>query len=754
VLENALVEKEQLCSAVYYNSEDRPKTEISFTLTSVATEKLAQVEARFFEVLRAHMDDKLDMAYMVDCIRRSVRTWKFATERSATSFTQFAITDFLYGKRDGSTLKDVASLREYEHLETWTEAQWRDFIKKWISEAKHVSILGVPSAELSKKLKADEEARVAEQRKRLGEEGLKDLEDKLEKAKAENDKEIPKKLLADFKVPGVDSIHFFDTITARSGSALKAGHPNNRIQKIIDSDHSAQPPFLHFEHISSNFVRISLLIATQSIPIELRPLLSIYLEAFFKLPVNRNGKHVEFEQIVMELERDTVGFSIDCGYSAGNSEEMCISFSVEPDKYETAVKSIQELLSKTVFTQERLAAITTQLLSDVPESKRSGNGMLQSISTMTHYAPGAVNRAGDTLVKALYLKRIKKLLGTDPDAVISQLERIRKSLIAFENFRVLIVGDIEKLPKPVSTWPILTNGLDTSKDLKPIVQRLEVLSEAGKDPGNLTYIVPMATIDSSFALSVAKGPSSYDDPKLPALMVATEYLNSVEGPLWVAVRGTGLAYGANVGSSIPSGWVRFSIYRSPNAYRAFEISKKLVEDFVSGQTPLDDLALEGAISGIVVGFADEQYTMSAAAQLSFVRQVYRQLPEDWNEKMLKMVREVGFEEIKDAMKTFILPLFTPEKANIFVTCATVMEEVNATTRTGYAQADPMQSIKTGFESSGFSPKIKTLADFQDDYGLQADGDEQDDQDENDEDDNEESDADDADEAGTALRGLK
>jgi Zn-dependent M16 (insulinase) family peptidase len=68
----------------------------------------------------------------------------------------------------------------------------------------------------------------------------------------------------------------------------------------------------------------------------------------------------------MELERDTVGFSIDCGYSAGNSEEMCISFAVEPDKYETAVKSIQELLSKTVFTQERLAAITTQLLSDVP----------------------------------------------------------------------------------------------------------------------------------------------------------------------------------------------------------------------------------------------------------------------------------------------------------------------------------------------------------------------------------------------------
>jgi Zn-dependent M16 (insulinase) family peptidase len=676
VLENSLVEKENLCSAVYYNSEDRPKTEVSFTLTSVATEKLADVEARFFEVLRSAMDEKLDMAYMTDCIRRNVRTWKFATERSAVSFTTFAITDFLYGKRDGSTLKDVASLKEYDELEIWTEDQWRAFIKKWISDAEHVSILGVPSAKLAKKLKEDEEARIAEQRKKLGEKGLKELEKKLKEAKAENDREIPKKLLADFKVPGVDSIHFFDTITARSGSALKAGHPDNRIQHVVDSDKADKPPFLHFEHILSNFIRVRVLITTQSIPIELRPLLSIYLEAFFKLPVDRDGKHIEFEQVVMELERDTVGFDIECGFDAGNSEDLCIAFSVEPDKYDAAAKSIRELMSKTVFTTERLTAITTQLLSDVPDSKRSGNGMLNAVFSMIHYAPDAVNRARSTLVKALYLKRVKKALTTDPEAVISQMERIRTSLVGLDNFRVLVIGNIEKLPKPVSTWELLTEDLDADKQLKPIVKRIEVLSEAGQYPGKLTYVVPMPTIDSSFAMSVAKGPSSYDDPKLPALMVATAYLNSVEGPLWVAVRGTGLAYGANVGASIPTGWVKFSIYRSPNAFRAFEVSKKLVEDFVSEKTPLDDLALEGAISSIVVDFADEQQTMSSSALLSFVRQVYRELPSDWNEKMLKMVRKVGFEEIREAMKTFILPLFTPGQANVVVTCAPVLEEVS------------------------------------------------------------------------------
>ena len=300
--------------------------------------------------------------------------------------------------------------------------------------------------------------------------------------------------------------------------------------------------------------------------------------------------------------------------------------------------------------------------------------MTGSAAMMTNTAPEAIGRARDTLVKALYLKRVKHLLQLDPDMVICQLEEIRRAICQLSNFRVLVIANVEKLKNPVSSWEILATGHDTSQPLAPIDTRLERLSDAGKHPGNLAYIIPMP-IDSSFAYTVGKGPATLQDPQVPALMVAISYLDAVEGPLWTAVRGTGLAYGTYFSRAINSGHVTYSIYRSPDAFKAFAASKDVLEKFISGETSFDNLALEGAISSIVLEFANGQSTMSAAAQESFVRQVIRDLPNDWNDVILKRVRNVDVEEIKKAMKNILLPALTPESANLFITCAAVMQEV-------------------------------------------------------------------------------
>lgn len=677
VLENTLVEKEQLTSAVYYSTDDRPSIEIRFTLTSVATEELAKVEQRFFEVLKEAMEKEIDMEYMHECIQRHVRSWKFATEVSASSFSEYVISDFLYGKRDGSTLLQVATVKEYDELKKWTDGQWRGFINKWIAEAPHTSILGVPSAKLAEKLKTDEEARVEAQKKKLGEEGLKKLEERLEKAKAENDKEIPKDMLAQFKVPGTESIHFVNTTTARSGAALTAGHPDNRYQQKVDADGSDLPLFIHFEHVPSNFAQINLAISAETVPVQLRPLIAVYMESYFTLPLTRGGKTIDFEQVVVELERDTVGYNMNGAAAVGNMELLRISFQVEVEKYSTAIEWIRELTWNTILDVERLKATTTRLLADVPDSKRSGDNMLRAVNSMTHFTEESMVRARSALVKGLYLKRTKRLLESKPEVIVARVEEIRKSLFRFENFRILVVADLEKLNKPVSSWKPFVEGLDTSAPLGKMVKRAERLSDAGKNPGKLTYIVPMRTIDSSFSYATAKGPDSYDHPKLPALLVAMAYMNAVEGPLWVAVRGTGLAYGTSFGYSIDTGAVHFDVYRSPNAHRAFTASKKIVEDFLSGAEQFDAMMLEGAISSIVVSFANEQATITDAAVGSFIRQVVRGLPSDYNEKMLKKVREISVDEIKDVLQSVIMPLFTPGKANIIVTCAPILDEVSS-----------------------------------------------------------------------------
>lgn len=291
-------------------------------------------------------------------------------------------------------------------------------------------------------------------------------------------------------------------------------------------------------------------------------------------------------------------------------------------------------------------------------------------------SPTSIGRARGTLARALYLKRILRLLNTSSETIISQLTSIRSHLAQHSNFRVLVIANVEALPKPVSSWKILTSHLDTSQPLIPLESRISRLTPTGLSPGSSAYIIPLPTIDSSFAVANSHGPSSLLDPCVPALMVALSYLDAVEGPLWTSVRGTGLAYGVSFSRSTESGHLYFEVYRSPNAFAAFSASKSVIEGFVSGKTEFEALALEGAISGIVLGIASGQASMASAAQGSFIRQVIRGLPADWNELILERVRAVKVSEIKDVMRDVVLPIFGSATSNLIVTCGPIMEEVS------------------------------------------------------------------------------
>ena len=719
ILDNTLVEKEQLASVVSFYTEDRVQSVILFALSSVETERLEEVEQRFFEVLKEAASKPLDMTFMKDCITVERRQAKFYAETSAQSFTDPIIKDFLFGDRDGTSLQnDLSTLKDFDTLETWKDDQWRNYINKWFSEAHHVTVLGKPSSALSKKLKSEEKARLAARKKELGEEGLKQLKEKLAAASAENDREIPRDLLERFKVPSTESVHFADTITARSGAARKMGHLDNAIQHIIDKEESDLPIFIHFEHIQTNFAHVSLLVSTEQVPIHLKPLLSIYMETFFALPMLRDGKRLEFEQVVMELDRDTVNYHMDSGRELGNSEAIKLGLQVEVEEYGTAIRWLRDLMFSSIFDLERIATTTQRLLAEIPVEKRSGNDMMQAIDEMIITTPASTTRARCTLVRALYLKHIKQELKKDPDTIMAQIEELNAALWQPSNFRVLVIANIEKLKNPVSAWSTLVSGLDNSKPLTPLESRLSLLSDLGKNPGNTAYIIPLPTIDSSFALASAKGPSSYEDPVIPALMVATSYLNATEGPLWTAVRDTGLAYHSSLRQHIEAGQISLDIYRAPNANNAYLAIKNAIESYATGKTVIDHLALEGAISSIVLDFANGEATLASAAQISFVRQVVRGQGKDFPKRMLEKVRAVSVDAVREAMKEIIMPLFDPAKSILVVTCAPIMQE----------------ELVRGFSEVGLKPEVKALADFQDDYGFkgndaieEGEGDEQEDE---------------------------
>lgn len=676
ILENIMVEKEELASSVGYWWDARPNSVIWFQPSGVATEKLAHVEKRLFELLDDVASGPLNMEYMLNCLKRERRQIKFQAESSGSFYANGVIKDFLFGKKDGSTLRDLGTIKEYDILEKWPEQEWKDFLKKWFTDAPHISILGRPSKELAETIKANEEARLAARKTELGPDGLSKLADKLKLAIAKNDVQIPTSLLQKWPVPGVESIHFIESTTARSGLARELGTSPNDIQNLLDKSKTDLPLFLQFEHVPTNFVHITLLLGTSQLAMEHRPLLSLFIDNFFNTPIVQDGKLVEFEKVVTDLERDTISYSMSGGAQISDSEGLVIQFQVEPEKYTSAIRWIQTMMYDSIFDETRLNAGMAKILAEIPDKKRDGNSMMYAVDAMLHLDNASSVKARSTLVKAVYIKRLKKLLAKDPKAVISSFEALRKSLFTFSNMRALVIANVSELPTPVSAWDALISGLETSVPLLPIVKQAERLSNDGRDLGQYgAVIVPMTTIDSSFLLSSSKGPTSYTDPILPALMVAISFLEAVEGPLWTAVRGTGLAYGTSFRRDPDRGFVQFSVYRSPDAYRAFDAAKTVLETFISGTREIEEYELEGAISGIIVAFADEQTTMAEAAQFQFVNSVIRGVGPEYNTMMLKLVREVGREQIKSVMKDVLHQVFTPGKSNIVVTCAPIMEEV-------------------------------------------------------------------------------
>lgn len=695
ILENVLVEKEKLASSVAYWWESRPNSVIWFQPTSVATDKLEFVYNRLIALLKEVAEQPLDMEYMRSCVKRERLQVKFQAESSESFFSNNIIMDYLFGKRNGSTLATLKSLAEYDVLESWTDQQWRDFLKKWMSDAHHVAVLAKPSMSLATKLSEEEETRLAKRKEELGDEGLAKLAEKLELAKKKNDEPIPPEVVDRWPVPGTESIHFIESETARSGQARKLGTQANRAQQVIDAAAAAGAEnslFVQFESVPSNFVHLTVYLGTAQVPTEVKPLLPIFSDNFFNTPIMRDGREVGFEQVVMELEEDTISYGLRSAKDMGDPDSITIQFQIEPEKYATIIEWIRTMMFDSVFDVQRLKAGVQKQLADIPEMKRDGRSMASEVNTAIHMKKEAYAVSKRALVRAVYLRRVKKLLETEPELVVSWFEQIRRSLFTFNNTRVLVIADVDKLEQPVAAWDVLSKALDqqrtpslppssspegvAEKAMLPIIKPHELLTEEGRNPGSYgAVIIPMTTVDSSYSVSTSKGVISFEDPRIPAILVAVGYLEAVEGPLWCAVRGQGMAYGVFFRRDMDSGMVQFRVYRSPDASKALAASRETVRKIAEGEEPIDRHLKEGAISQIVVLFAEEQSTMASAASQNFVLGVVRGLPLGWHKKIMKSVRDVTDEQMREVLKELILPVFEPGKSNMVVTCAPILEEV-------------------------------------------------------------------------------
>lgn len=210
------------------------------------------------------------------------------------------INDFLYGDANGNDLS--TSLEDqYDKLTSWTSKQWSDLLTKYYITPANIVIRGKPSAALQNKLETDEKARLADQVKKLGPEGLAELEKKLTAAKAEHEQPIPEEMLTSFPVPDAKRISWISVQSAKNApspsSASKGQHPigSSELEKHLAQDATPLPLTVQFDHVNvsqivhillhmliylqSEFTTIHTLMSLAKLPENLRP----YVKSAFAL---------------------------------------------------------------------------------------------------------------------------------------------------------------------------------------------------------------------------------------------------------------------------------------------------------------------------------------------------------------------------------------------------------------------------------------------------------------------------------------
>lgn len=176
--------------------------------------------------------------------------------------------------------------------------------------------------------------------------------------------------------------------------------------------------------------------------------LSTYLSSFFSLPVNRHtGEKLSHEQVINQLDDETVSYEAAFGISDAFTENFRVSIKVEVSAYEKAVAWLRDLIYGSEFTKERrvhpdfllfrvcyilllnnsrLQVNVAKIQQALPELKRDGSNVLSSLWATVVYGDNNTSRANSILTQIDFVQTLVRELQQDPDKVIATFNEIRK----------------------------------------------------------------------------------------------------------------------------------------------------------------------------------------------------------------------------------------------------------------------------------------------------------------------------------------
>uniref|UniRef100_A0A0K0DFE2 Peptidase_M16 domain-containing protein n=1 Tax=Angiostrongylus cantonensis TaxID=6313 RepID=A0A0K0DFE2_ANGCA len=425
--EFVLIEK-PLASYVSFHVTEQTTCLIDLIFSGVPTDRLDDVKKEFMDkVVKEHLEDKTwdleRMGFLVD--QSAKNELKKMEKKPATELFKHMISHQLYGSKEDQLKTRVNKLELIRRLRSEPASFWSGLIKKYFVNP-HVVIIGVPSEKMvaevsiailsaSVKVANGEKSRLEIQRKKLGEDGVKQCGEQIEMAMKENTSRKPSTELLDEMI--VKKLEAFDRFPVDARCNIEGSIPSQEMAKFLK-----QFPFPTTVHnCPTKFVELFLLFDSSILTMEHRAYLHLYTELLFESPAIINGKLKSAEDVA----RVVIFIHFFRVYLQVDAETGFPHLAKWAEIFTTGI----------VFDIQRIKQCAKKLASEAREKKRDGcsvagialASMLYQQSKWFFFKPKFLDSNGhmyNELVLEKFHERVAKMCDAQPKEVIRNIEEV------------------------------------------------------------------------------------------------------------------------------------------------------------------------------------------------------------------------------------------------------------------------------------------------------------------------------------------
>ncbi|VBB28196.1 unnamed protein product [Acanthocheilonema viteae] len=549
----------------------------------------------------------------------------------------------IYGKYEELPMRldHVTELRKMLSLQP---EDWIRLARKYLTN-KCVCVMGFPSRDEVTRIATTEKKRIEKQCKKLGKDGLRRCAEKLEKAIRETTVQKPSyELLSEMMIHELENFTMFNVQTLHA----RTGQNNDEIFKL------PLPVCIH--NVETHFVEFMLVWDTKLIPLELRLWMMLYFELMFQSSAVVDGRKLSYGEIAKLYTRDLISYCGTIGI-LNHFERFCsLTLKTVPERYVTMLSWLTTFVKGITFEAERAKVAAQSLIGQADEEKRDGCEMRNAILHNAIFHKDSNDYMYGLVQLEEFHKNVLMLTKENPTYVVGKLEKLREALINAP-INVHIICNTEKI------MPFLPTSLAwLYRDRKSIC---ELSTSFRNFPGEAVIydnfgkqrVIAVAATESSFLKQSIPFKYQLGSKEGLAVQLIAQYLSQMEGILFKAIRGNGLAYSVGIDVDLDNQLLSFGIYRSAQLEQAYEKAKEVVFNELER---VDENEFEAAKRSFISEIIQAEDTVINAAHRAVFNE-FRQLSHQFWLEYIDRIWHAKMREVVECSRNFILDLFDDKK---------------------------------------------------------------------------------------------